>query len=117
VRAEALCRALAAALQALHVERSALRGLFAPALRASEPGLLQASVELALPLRFFEPPQLAPFADRSLTHSVRSFAHTGLPSVAECCALAGVGESACLLAPRIVVDGVTCALARPLGVP
>jgi cobalt-precorrin 5A hydrolase len=50
-------------------------------------------------------------AANTLTHSARSQAVAGIPSVSEAAALAAVGEGARLLGPRIVVGPVTCALA------
>ncbi|XIK08888.1 cobalamin biosynthesis protein [Mesorhizobium sp. AaZ16] len=50
-------------------------------------------------------------AANTLTHSARSQAVAGTPSVAEAAALAAAGEGARLLGPRIVVGPVTCALA------
>ncbi|NGO50535.1 cobalamin biosynthesis protein [Mesorhizobium camelthorni] len=47
----------------------------------------------------------------TLTHSARSQAVAGSPSVSEAAALAAAGEGARLLGPRIVVGQVTCALA------
>ncbi|MGB6353324.1 MAG: cobalamin biosynthesis protein, partial [Steroidobacteraceae bacterium] len=49
---------------------------------------------------------------RTLTRSARSMAALKVHSVAEAAALAAAGPSARLLAPRIIVGPVTCALAE-----
>jgi cobalt-precorrin 5A hydrolase len=49
---------------------------------------------------------------RTITHSPRVRALTGVPSVAEAAALALAGPAARLIVPRIVLDQVTCALAK-----
>lgn len=54
---------------------------------------------------------LAAAAAHAVTESRASRAATGLPSVAECAALAAAGPGARLLGPRLVRGKVTCALA------
>jgi cobalt-precorrin 5A hydrolase len=49
---------------------------------------------------------------RTLTRSTRSMAAMNVHSVAEAAALAAAGPNARLLAPRIAVGPVTCALAE-----
>ncbi|MGC4023883.1 MAG: cobalamin biosynthesis protein [Mesorhizobium sp.] len=49
---------------------------------------------------------------RCLTHSQKSIDVTGAASLSEAAALAVAGDSARLLGPRFVQDGVTCALAK-----
>jgi cobalt-precorrin 5A hydrolase len=52
-------------------------------------------------------------AANTLTHSARSQALAGVPSVSETAALTAAGAGARLYGPRIVVGPVTCALATP----
>jgi len=54
---------------------------------------------------------LAAAAPRAVTQSAVVQALFGLPSVAECAALAGAGDNSRLLLPRISANGVTCAIA------
>jgi len=61
---------------------------------------------IALPLS-----ALAAAAPRAVTQSAVVQALFGIPSVAECAALAGAGENSRLLLPRISANGVTCAIA------
>jgi cobalt-precorrin 5A hydrolase len=85
--------------------------LSAPERKAGEQGLLAAAA--ARGVRIVSVPQeaLERASPRALTSSARSSAVMNVPSVAECAALAACGPAARLLAPRVVVGPVTCALA------
>lgn len=79
--------------------------------KAGEPGIAAAASGRGV--KFVVVPQ-ADFeiaGQRAVTRSERVQALTGVPSVAEAAALAAAGASARLLAPRIAVGAVTCALA------
>jgi cobalt-precorrin 5A hydrolase len=78
--------------------------------KASEPGLIEAARALDLPLTFL--PRTTLRAQTTPTSSPRTRALFGVPSVAEAAALAGAGPNATLIVPRIIRNGVTCAIAR-----
>jgi cobalt-precorrin 5A hydrolase len=103
--------AIAAALACAGVSGEVL-GLIATAVfKGAEPGIVAAANALSLPLVLVPADDLESVAPRTITHSERVVALTGVPSVAEAAALAAGGPSARLLAPRIAVGPVTCALA------
>jgi cobalamin biosynthesis protein CbiG len=111
VSAEAVLSAIAAALQ------SARRGAGPTLLatiprRAEESGLREAAHTLGLTLIVPEEAALLAAAPHCLTRSEHALALTGLPSVAECAALAAVAPHARLLGARVILGGVTCALAE-----
>ena len=80
--------------------------------RECEPGLLAAASQLGVPLVAVAHAELEAAGPRTITHSPRVRALTGVPSVAEAAALALAGPAARLIVPRIVLDQVTCALAK-----
>ncbi len=113
------CRPGASAVSILAVLRQAenaagvrAQALAIPHFRDGEPGLAQAVAALDLKLLAVERDALAAAQDRCVTRSARAEAATGVASVAEGCAIAAAGA---LLWPRIVRDGVTCALGGPCG--
>lgn len=84
--------------------------LFTIDAKRDEAGLARAAAELGASLRFFSKETLA--AVKTPTQSRYSLAAFDVSSVAESAALAGAGDGAVLIVPRIARDGVTCALAR-----
>lgn len=78
--------------------------------KAAEPGLVAFAAALGLPLRAV--PQEALAAAPAVTVSQASLREAGVPSVAECAALAAAGPGARLIVPRIAVGPVTCAIAQ-----
>ncbi len=80
--------------------------------KAAEPGMVEAGRTLRQPVTALTQDKLLAVADRTLTHSPRSFQATGLPSLSEAAALAAAGDSARLLGPRVAVGTATCALAE-----
>ncbi len=78
--------------------------------KRDEAGLAEAAIELGASLVFFSIERLAVI--RTPTQSAQSLAAFGVSSVAESAALAGAGEGAILVVPRVARDGVTCAVAR-----
>ena len=83
-----------------------------PAKRA-EPALAEAARRLGLPLLI-----AAPVADARLaTRSAASLAATGTASASEAAALGAAGPGARLVAPRLVLGRVTCAIAVAEGAP
>jgi len=97
-----------------------LSALYIPEFKRDEAALLEAARELGKPLHTLSRSVLELAASHTLTDSARVQAELGLPSVAECAALAGADRAgragrARLLAPRSAVGGATCALAELLA--
>jgi cobalt-precorrin 5A hydrolase len=80
--------------------------------KSNEPGLIAAARRLGLDLIFLTRDALREQAPFVQTQSVRSGTRFGVPSVAEAAALAGAGIGGVLIFPRIVSQGVTCAIAQ-----
>jgi cobalt-precorrin 5A hydrolase len=88
-------------------------GLIAvPALKGSEAGIRAAASGRGVLLRLIAQDLLEAANPRTLTRSKHSMATMNVHSVAEAAALAAAGPNARLLAPRITVGPVTCALAQ-----
>jgi cobalt-precorrin 5A hydrolase len=99
--------------QALDRTQQARRlGLFTIQDKSNEPGLLAAARRLGLDLIFLNRDALREQAPFVQTQSIRSETRFGVPSVAEAAALAGAGTGGVLIFPRIVSQGVTCAIAQ-----
>jgi cobalt-precorrin 5A hydrolase len=102
--------AIAQALAQGKLEASAL-GLIATAqAKADEVGIVDAAAALGARLVLVSQTALVEAGERVITKSERVQELLGVPSVAEAAALAAGGTDARLLAPRIVVGPVTCAL-------
>jgi len=87
-------------------------GIVAGLTRAqTDAAVMSAAKVLAARPVLFTNGQLQAEAARCVTHSDRSLAATGLPSVAEAAAMAGAGPDGLLFAPRIAFANVTVALA------
>jgi cobalt-precorrin 5A hydrolase len=102
--------AIARALARRNLAPTAL-GLIATAeAKANEAGISEAAAALGVKLALIASEQLAAASANVATKSERVQELIGVPSVAEAAALAAGGTEARLLAPRIVVGPVTCAL-------
>lgn len=102
--------AIAQALARSNLAPAAL-GLIATAeAKANEAGITEAAAALGVQLALIASEQLAAASANVATKSERVQDLIGVPSVAEAAALAAGGADARLLAPRIVVGSVTCAL-------
>ena len=112
VDADALLAAIDAALAAHGLTQAALGCLAVLPKKAGEKAAAEAAVRLGIPLAIAEDAALAEAATRLATSSARSIAATGFGSAAEAAALAVAGASGRLLAPRLVVGAVTCAIAQ-----
>ncbi|GAB3124933.1 hypothetical protein GCM10027160_46880 [Streptomyces calidiresistens] len=77
--------------------------------RAGEPGLLEATRRLGVPLRSHPAEALAGVA--GARPSARVLAAVGTPSVSEAAALLTAGPGAVLLVPRLVSPGGRCTVA------
>jgi cobalt-precorrin 5A hydrolase len=87
------------------------RRLFSLIDKQVEAGLHTAAAALACDLVFLPRAALAAMTPRLLTRSAATQKRFGLESIAEASALAGAGEKARLLGPRLVENGATCAIA------
>ena len=104
--------ALQTALRLNALADSRLALIAAPAVKGSEEGLRAAAAARGVLLQLIPQPLLEAANPRTLTRSARSMAAMNVHSVAEAAALAAAGPHARLLAPRIAVGPVTCALAE-----
>ena len=84
--------------------------LFTIAAKADDVGLQRAATLLGVRVTFVSRDELAGVA--TPTRSAASLARFGVGSIAESAALAGAGDGATLVVPRLVRNGVTCAVAR-----
>lgn len=83
--------------------------------KRDEKGLIEAAADLQWPLQFLPRDALQKVAAAVVTPSHHAEAAIGVVSVSEASALAAAGCDATLLVPRIIGDGVTCAVARGAG--
>jgi cobalt-precorrin 5A hydrolase len=97
------------------VELQQVHGLFTAEFKREQAALRSAAADLCKPLTFLSLADLAEHRDAVYTQSAHVIERCGLPSVAETAALAGARALAAgrvrLLGPRLVLVGVTCALA------
>lgn len=107
-------RALAAALNGLHIDASRLKAIAIPAAKGEQAIAAIAAVAAArgVSVRRIEQTQLEAADTRSVTRSARAMQTFNVQCVAEAAALAGAGAEARLLSPRMIVGPVTCALAE-----
>jgi cobalt-precorrin 5A hydrolase len=104
--------AIAAALAQSLLESAQLALIAVPETKGTEAGLLAAAAARGVALKLIPQLMLEAANPRTLTHSARSMALMKVNSVAEAAALAAAGPQARLLAPRIAIGSVTCALAQ-----
>jgi len=104
--------ALQTALRLNALADSRLGLIAAPEIKGTEAGLRAAAAARGVLLQLIPQPLLEAANPRTLTRSARSMAAMNVHSVAEAAALAAAGPRARLLAPRIAVGPVTCALAE-----
>ncbi len=83
-----------------------------PASKHAETGIFEAAQSLGVGVTLIAPADLEKASTRTLTRSARSLAEMNVHSVCEAAALAAAGPSSKLLAPRIALGPVTCALAE-----
>lgn len=103
------------ALAAAELSPAGIDALAAPAFKAGEAGIVQAAARLGLAAIFVDRADLDAVQPLCATRSPAAEAATGLPAVSEAAALAAAGRNPRLLLPRIVRDGVACAVARGDG--
>ncbi|MCK4422481.1 MAG: cobalamin biosynthesis protein, partial [Candidatus Omnitrophica bacterium] len=96
-------------LKANKIKRTQVRLVATAALKKDEQGLIQACLDLQLPLVFISTEQIKRFkADISVSEIVKR--HIGVEGVCEPCALIA-GRRTKLLWPKQIIDSVTAALA------
>jgi cobalt-precorrin 5A hydrolase len=83
-----------------------------PIVKESEAGIREVAAARGLRLIFVSQEALEAAGAATLTRSAPSMAAMNVHSVAEAAALAAAGPNARLLAPRVAVGSVTCALAE-----
>jgi cobalt-precorrin 5A hydrolase len=108
---------ITAALTLTGFTRDALDLVATSAEKGTEAGIAAAASALGVPLVIVPGADLAAAGTRTVTRSERVLALAGVPSVAEAAALAAGGDTAWLIAPRIALNGATCALAECGGKP
>jgi cobalt-precorrin 5A hydrolase len=111
VDTESVLDAVSSALFAVGHEPGALAAIAIVPAKANEAAIVDAAHQLGVQLMVVDEAALREAAARCMTESSRSFAATGTPSAAEAAALAAAGPQARLLAPRMAIGSVTCALA------
>jgi cobalt-precorrin 5A hydrolase len=115
--ADQITAAIASALAGADRKPMVLDIIAVPVAKGDEPGIAAAACALGVPLVLVPQSDLEAASPRTRTRSERAIAVMGVPSVAEAAALAAAGPSARLLAARIAVGPVTCALAESENVP
>jgi len=109
--------AIRAALDRAGVASDALGCIATTAAKSNEAGIAAAAEKLSVEVVLVPDADLVAVSDRVVTRSGRVLALMGVPSVAETAALAAAGPSSRLIGPRLVIGGVTCALAASGGAP
>ena len=89
-----------------------LERIAVPAVKGAEAGVVAAAAARGVPLMLITQNALEAADVHTLTRSTRSMDTLNVHSVAEAAALAAAGPNARLLAPRVAVGPVTCALAE-----
>lgn len=112
IAAEQVESAIEAALRQNQIEGHRLDVIAVPAVKGTEAGIVEAAAARGVLLVLITQDALEEADFRTLTRSARSMGTLNVQSVAEASALAGAGPNSRLLAPRVVVGPVTCALAE-----
>lgn len=107
----AIVAAVHAAVSRQGLGVAALDSLATLRLKQDEDGIIAAGRALSLELIVINEAEARAAAERALTMSARSLAATGTRSASETAALAAAGPGSRLLAPRLALGDVTCALA------
>jgi cobalt-precorrin 5A hydrolase len=94
------------------VAKDRIDSIATAAAKEHERGIADAAAAFGVPLILVSAADLHAAGARAVTHSMRVMELIGVPSVAEAAALAAGGPTASLLAARITVGPVTCALAE-----
>jgi len=109
--AQEIDAAIAAALSNGGLAKDALNLIATSSTKAAEQGIVAAASARGLRIMLVEQADLEAASGRAVTKSERVQELMGVPSVAECAALAAAGNDARLVVPRVAVGSATCALA------
>jgi len=109
--AQEIDAAIAAALSNGGLAKDALNLIATSSAKAAEQGIVAAASARGLRIMLVEQADLEAASGRAVTKSERVQELMGVPSVAECAALAAAGNDARLVVPRVAVGSATCALA------
>lgn len=109
--AQEIDAAITAALSNGGLANDTLKLIATSSAKAAEQGIASAAAARGVPLVFVAQSDLEQTSGRTVTRSERVVTLAGVPSVAECAALAVAGASARLVVPRVAVGPATCALA------
>jgi cobalt-precorrin 5A hydrolase len=109
--------AIRAALAHCGVPANALGAIATSLAKSTETGITGAAAELGVPVLSVSERDLEAAASSTRTRSERVLALLGVPSLSEAAALAGAGPTSRLLASRIAIGSVTCALAASRDAP
>ena len=112
IAAEQVESAIEAALRHNQIEGHRLDVIAVPAVKGREAGIVAAAAARGVLLVLIAQDALEEADLRTLTRSARSMDTLNVQSVAEAAALAAAGPNSRLLAPRVAVGPVTCALAE-----
>lgn len=115
--AAAVTAAIEAAFARLALSIDSLDAVATAAAKGAEPGITKAAAELGVPLILVPQHDLKAAEGRTVSRSARVLELTGVSSVAETAALAAGGATTRLLAARIALGPVTCALVDTGSVP
>ena len=115
--AEGLTAALRQACDQAGIDPSSINALATGTIKESEPGMIDLSDRLAIPLHIIDDEALKAVEGLTQTLSRHSLAKTSLSSLSEAAALAAAGADARLIVARVVAEGATCALAQSEKVP
>ena len=97
-----------------HLAEHGVRKMFTIDDKRDEAGIKQAADLLGIELVYLSREQLNAAMPRTKTYSPRAQKLFGVGSVAEASALAGAGDKAVLIVPRVSSDNATCAIAAHL---
>ena len=112
IAAEQVESAIEAALRHNQIEGHRLDVIAVPAVKGREAGIVAAAAARGVRLVLITQDALEEADLRTLTRSARSMDTLNVQSVAEAAALAAAGPNSRLLAPRLAIGPVTCALAE-----
>jgi cobalt-precorrin 5A hydrolase len=112
IAAEQVESAIEAALRQNQIEGHRLGVIAVPAVKGAEAGIVAAAAARGVLLVLITQDALEQADLRTVTRSARSMDTLNVRSVAEASALAAAGPNSRLLAARVVVGPVTCALAE-----
>ena len=115
VSAAQIVEAVSAALSAHNLVPGDLDALATADMKRGEAAIAEAAHRFGVLLFLVTGPELRSIEERLLTRSFASWQASGSSSVSEASALAAVGRDAALLAPRLKIGPVTCAVARGNG--